>query len=320
MRLHCGRQGREPPLRIAVMGSGGLGGYFGARLAKGGADVAFIARGAHLAAMREKGLTIESAHEPLHLERVNATDDPGTIGRVDMVMFGVKLWDTETAARAILPAIGPDTGLISFQNGVQKDDMLRPIVGDAAIVGGAGYVATTIARPGVIAQTGAMQRLVFGEYDGRRSPRVEAFYEACRRGGINAEIAADIRREIWQKFVFLVAIAGATTSIRRTIGPIRSHPLTRQFLLDLAREVVAVGRAHGVALPADFAEQRIAAADALPADMTASMHHDLERGNRLELAWLSGAVVDLGAKVGVATPMNRAVRDILVLHADGKRP
>ena len=164
-----------------------------------------------------------------------------------------------------------------------------------------------------------MQRLVFGEYDGRRSARIEAFLAACRAGGINAEISADITRELWEKYAFLVALSGATASIRLPLGPIRSHPLTRRFLLDLAKEVVAVGRAHGVALPVDFAEQRIAFADALPAEMTASMHHDLERGNRLELAWLSGGVVDLGQKVGVPTPVNRAVRDILILHADGRR-
>jgi 2-dehydropantoate 2-reductase len=306
-------------LRIAVMGAGGIGGYFGARLVKGGADVTFIARGAHLAAMRQTGLTIESAHEPIRIPSVKATDAPATIGPVDLVMFGVKLWDTQAAARSLLPVMGPQTALISFQNGVQKDDMLRPIVGDAALVGGAAYVATTIARPGVIAMTGTMQRLVFGEYDGRRTPRIEAFHAACRAGGINAEIAADIRRELWEKFTFLTALAGATTSIRLPLGPIREHPLTRQFLVDLAREVVAVGRALGVALPVDFAEKRIVAADALPPDMTASMHHDLVRGNRLELEWLSGAVVDLGAKAGVPTPLNRAVRDILVLHAGGRR-
>jgi 2-dehydropantoate 2-reductase len=174
-------------LRIAIMGSGGVGGYFGARLVQGGADVHFIARGSHLAAMRERGLAIEGGPQPIHLPSVNVTDEPKIIGSVDMVMFCVKLWDTETAAQQILPLLQPTTGVISFQNGVQKDDMLRPIVGDQALVGGVAYVGTAIGRPGVIAQTGSVERLVFGEYDGRRSARVEAFYEACRRGGINAE-------------------------------------------------------------------------------------------------------------------------------------
>src|SRR5262249_4874265 len=163
------------------MGSGGVGGYFGARLVKGGADVTFIARGAHLKAMQQDGLRIDSAHDPLHLKKVNATDNPASIGKVDLVLFAVKLWDTESAARSIMPLMGPDTGLISFQNGVQKDDMLRPIVGDRAIMGGVGYVATTISKPGTIAQTGTMQRLVFGEYDGKRSARAEALLDACKR-------------------------------------------------------------------------------------------------------------------------------------------
>ena len=192
----------------------------------------FIARGAHFEAMRNHGLRIENEHEPIELPKVNATDDPSSIGRVDLILFAVKLWDTESAAKSLLPAIGPETGLISFQNGVQKDDMLRPIVGEAALMGGVGYVATAISRPGVIAQTGTMQRLLFGEFDGRRSKRVENFLRACVAGGINAEISPDIRREIWQKFVFLVALSGATTSMRMALGPIRENPRTRQFFLD----------------------------------------------------------------------------------------
>jgi 2-dehydropantoate 2-reductase len=305
-------------MRIAVMGSGGVGGYFGARLAKGGADVVFVARGAHLEAMRKNGLRIESDFEPIELAKVNVTDDVAHIGRVDLVLFAVKLWDTLSAAKSLLPSIGPDTGLISFQNGVQKDDMLRPIVGGAALMGGVGYVATFISKPGVIKQTGPMQRLLFGEFDGRRTTRVENFLRACEAGGINAEISADIQREIWQKFVFLAALAGATASMRMPIGPIRENPLTRQFLLDLMKEIVAVGRAHGVSLNEDFAEQRLAFADGLPADMIASMYHDLKEGKPLELPWLSGGVVELGAASGVPTPMNRAVRDVLLLHAQGR--
>ena len=304
-------------MRIAIMGSGGVGGYFGARLVKGGADVTFIARGAHLAAMRADGLTIESTHEPIRLPRVNATDDPRSIGPVDMVLFGVKLWDTESAARSLLPIMGPQTGIISFQNGVQKDDTLRKIFGNEAVMGGAAYIASTIGRPGVIVHTGTMQRMVFGEYDSGRSARAEALLAAARAGGINAEISADIRREIWEKYCFLVALSGATTSIRLPIGPIRSHPRTRQFALDLMRETVAVGRALGVNLPEDFAEQRLAFADGLPVDMTSSMYHDLQRGRPLELRWLSGGVVEMGAAAGVPTPVNRGVYDVLVLHADG---
>lgn len=306
-------------MRIAIMGSGGVGGYFGAKLQKGGADVHFIARGAHLAAMRENGLTVESAHDPIRLPKVDATDDPKEIGTVDIVLFAVKLWDTESAARSLKPIVGPDTGIISLQNGVQKDDALRGIFGADAVMGGAAYMATTIGRPGVIVQTGHMQRLVFGEYDGRRSQRAQALLDAALAGGINAEIADDIRRALWEKYVFLVALSGATTSMRVPLGPIRKNPHTRQFVLDLMHEAVAVGRAQGVALPENFVEQRIPFFEGLPDTMTASMHHDLQRGQRLEVQWLSGGVAEMGAKLGVPTPANRAVYDILVLHAGGRR-
>jgi 2-dehydropantoate 2-reductase len=305
-------------LKIAIMGSGGVGGYFGARLVKGGADVHFVARGAHLAAMREHGLAVEGGPEPIHLPKVQVTDDPGSIGPVDLVMFCVKLWDTESAARSLLPIMKPQTGLISFQNGVTKDDMLRPIFGDKALMGGVAYVGTNIGRPGVIAQTGPLQRLVFGEYDGSRSRRAEDFLAACKAGGINAEISDDVRRSLWEKYVVLAAMSGATTAMRSTIGPIRGNPLSRAFLIDLAREVVAVGRALGVNLPADFVDQRVPFFDGWPPEMTTSMHHDLQHGKPLEVRWLAGGVVDLGAKAGVPTPLNRAVRDILILHAEGR--
>lgn len=305
-------------MRVAIMGSGGVGGYFGARLVKGGADVTFIARGAHLAAMREHGLTVESAHEPLVLPQVNATDDPSTIGPVDLVLFAVKLWDTEAAAVSLKPIMRPDSAIISLQNGVQKDDTLRAVFGKAAVMGGVAYMATTVVRPGVIGQTGAMQKMIFGEFDGRRSPRAEAFLAACKAGGIDAEISADIRRAIWEKYVFLVGLSGATTSTRNTLGPILANPKSRRLLLDLMRETVAVGRAHGVDLPADFADTRLAFADTLPPDMTSSMFHDLNRGRPLELRWLSGGVADLGAAVGVSTPANSAVNAVLILHAGGR--
>lgn len=305
-------------MRILIMGSGGVGGVFGARLAKGGADVTFVARGAHLDAMRKDGLRIEGGADPIALQKVNAIDDPASAGRVDMILFAVKLWDTESAARTLLPCIGPETGLISFQNGVQKDDMLRPVVGDTALVGGTSYVSAAITAPGVITQTGPMQGLAFGEFDGRRSKRVEAFHQACLAGGIQSEISPDINLVIWQKFVFLASVAGATTSMRAPIGAIRDNPLTRQFLLDLMKEIVAVGRARGIALAPDFAEQRMSFADSLPASMIASMYHDLQTGKPLELPWLNGGVVDLGAASGVPTPLNRAVRDVLILHAKGQ--
>jgi 2-dehydropantoate 2-reductase len=307
-------------VRIAMMGSGGVGGFFGGRLAHAGYDVSFVARGAHLAAMRERGLTIENEPQgDIHLPKVRATDDPASLGPVDLVVVSVKLWDTESAARQIRPLLGPRTGVLSLQNGVIKDDILRRELGDAPVMGGVGYVATHIARPGVIHQTGTMQRIVLGEYDGRASERARFLHEALVKSGVNAELSGDVRRAIWEKFVFLVALSATTTTMRTTIGPIRANARARGFLLQLMREAVAVGRAHGVALAEDYAEQRLAFADGLPADMTSSMHHDLERGNRLEVEWLSGGVVRLGEAKGVPTPANRAVWDILALNAAGRK-
>ena len=306
-------------MKIAVMGSGGVGGYFGARLAKGGAEVHFVARGAHLEAMRRDGIAIEGGPDPIRVERVNATDDPQEIGVADIVLFAVKLWDTQDALELIRPMVGPDTAVVSFQNGVQKDEYLTAAYDKRQVMGGVTYVATTIDRPGVIRQTGTMQRLVFGEFDGSRSPRAETLLAAAQAGRINAEISPDIRREIWEKYVFLVGLSGTTTSMRTTIGPIRENPRTRAFLRDVMAEVVAVGRAHGVAFDPDYVDKRMAHADALPFEMTSSMHHDFERGNRLEVPWLSGGVAELGRKVGVPTPLNRAIADILALHADGRK-
>ncbi|MGH7185299.1 MAG: ketopantoate reductase family protein [Pseudomonadota bacterium] len=302
-----------------MMGSGGVGGLIGARLAYAGCDVSFIARGAHLAAMREHGLTLESTLGNVHLPKLRVTDNPGSLGPVDLVIFAVKIRDTEAAARSILPLLGPDTGFLSLQNGVRKDDVLRPIVGEKALMGGVAYMGTAISRPGVIQHTGTMQRVVFGEYDGRRSKRAEALLEFLQKTGIDARLSDDIRRSIWEKFVFLVGMAAVTATIRLPLGPILAHPLTRQFYLDAMRETAAVGRAHGVRLPQNIADERLAFSDTLPPTMTASLQLDLERGNPLEVEWLSGSVVELGAVVGVPTPIHRVVRDILILHAQGRK-
>jgi 2-dehydropantoate 2-reductase len=306
-------------MKIAMMGSGGVGGFFGGRLAHAGYDVSFIARGAHLAAMRERGLSIESeAHGNIHVPKVRASDDPAAVGPVDFVVLSVKLWDTESAIRQMKPMLKPSTAVLSLQNGVIKDDILRRELGQAPIMGGVCYVATTIARPGVILQTGTMQRVVIGEYDGKPSERSRLLHEALLKSGANAELSSDVRRAIWEKYAFLVGISATTTAMRTTIGPIRKNPRTRAFLLDIFRETVAVGRAHGIALPADYADACLARADGLPEEMAASMAHDLARGNRLEVEWLSGGVAQLGAAAGVPTPANRAGWDVLELYAQGK--
>jgi 2-dehydropantoate 2-reductase len=302
------------------MGSGGVGGLFGGRLANSGCDVTFVARGAHLAAMRDNGLLIESeAHGNTLIKPVKVTDDPTSADTPDLILFAVKLWDTEAVAKSLKPIVGPNTAVLSLQNGVVKDDILRGVFGDATLMGGVAYVGTHIARPGVIHQVGTVQRLVFGEYDGKKSVRAEALLAALLKAGLQAELSNDIRLTLWEKYTFLVGLSGVTASMRTTIGPAREHTQTRAFLLDLMKEAVAVGRALGVALPENYADDRLKFADTLPGTMDSSLHHDLRNGNRLEVEWLAGGVVQLGKKVGVPTPCNRAVWDLLALYAQGHR-
>lgn len=304
-------------MRITVFGTGGVGGYFGARLASAGCDVGFVARGEHLRALRERGLRVQSALGDVTLAPVRASDDPAEMGTPDWVLVCTKLWDLDEAVRAIAPVVGPGTAVISLQNGVTKDDVLRAAFGPERVVGGVAYISAGIAEPGVIRHTGKLAKLVFGEYGGARTPRVEALLEAALRGAVDAAIAPDVRPAIWEKFVFLVGMSAATAATRSTIGPVREHAASRALLLEVMREVVAVGRAHGVPLAEDFADNRLAFIDGLPAEMEASMATDLRHGRQLELAWLSGAVVELGAAAGVHTPMNRAVAAVLGVHAGG---
>jgi 2-dehydropantoate 2-reductase len=304
-------------MRITVMGTGGVGGYFGARLAQGGHEVAFLARGRQLEALRARGLRVESPLGDVHLPDVQATDKPAEIGTADLVLFTVKLWDTQEAAEAVRPLLRENTAVVSFQNGVVKDDILRQALGAAHVLGGLCYIAATIAEPGVIRHSGTLQKLEFGEYDGSLSLRVRQFRDACKDSGIDTEVSDQIERAIWEKFVFLVGLSGTTSLARTPIGPVRGHPRSRAFLRDTMAEVVEVARAQGVLLPAGYAEDRLAFTDTVPATMTSSMHHDLEHGNRLEVPWLSGDVAERGARLGVPTPCNRAISDILSVHSDG---
>jgi 2-dehydropantoate 2-reductase len=305
-------------VKIVVFGAGGVGGYFGGRLAAAGSDVTFVARGAHLAAMRRSGLRITSPRGNTHIRNVRAVETVAEAGPADLVLVGVKLWDTEAAAEDLKPIAHQETAIVSLQNGVQKDDILRQYLPTRAVVGGVCYIAASIAEPGVISHTGSMQRLVVGEYDGTISARLEAFLAACRKAGIDAEISDSIERMIWEKFVFLVGLSGTTSLFRATIGPIREDPEKRAALLDVMREVVAVGRAKKVNLTTDYAENRLAFCDTLPAAMPSSMSVDLERGHRLELPWLSGAVADLGATLNVPTPVNKRIVEALAPYVHGR--
>lgn len=299
------------------MAAGAVGGYFGARLAASGEEVHFVARGAHYDALKQDGLTIESPLGDLHLSDINLHREAATIGPVDFVLFAVKLWDTETSGAACKPLMGPDTTLICCQNGIGSVARLTPILGAGQVVGGSAYIASVVDAPGIVRHTSQFARLVFGEADGELSARLKSFHEICVKAGIEATLSDRVEAEQWQKFVFLIGLSGVTTLMRQPVGKILADPDCRQFMLTLMRETVAVGRARGVKLAADFASDRLQFADTVPSGMKASMLEDLERGNKLELEWLSGAIVGLGKELDVATPANDAVYAGLKLYANG---
>ena len=291
-------------MRIAVMGAGGVGGYFGAKLAKAGNDVAFIARGRHLAAIRERGLGIRSALGDETVERPAVTDDPARLAPADVVLFAVKLWDTESAAAAIKPLLAKGGVVIPFQNGVESIERIGAIVGDERVMGGVAYIAATIGEPGVIVHTGTMARLRFGPVQASQRSVAEALHSACKAAGIDAELLADIRRALWEKFGFLAPFSGVTSVARQPMGAVRADPDLRSTLEAAIRETWAVGRAKGIALADDFVAQQMKFADGLPAEMKSSMLNDLVAGNRLEAPWLAGAVARMGGAAGVATPVS----------------
>jgi 2-dehydropantoate 2-reductase len=306
-------------MRIGVMAAGAVGGYFGGRLAAAGHDVVFFARGAHLEAIRKSGLRIESALGNLHLTDVQATDDPSGVAPVDVIIFAVKLWDLEQAAASLRPLLKPTTRVITAQNGIDVVERLVPILGREHVVGGYAQVATVIGSPGTIVHTSKFALLRFGHPDRHGDPTLTALVEAAQKAKLDIALAEDIEVELWTKFVFLSSLAGATATTRVSVGPILADPDARAFFHQLLREVVAVGRAKGVGLAADHADKALAFADAtLPPGMKASMAHDLERGNRIELDWLTGKVVELGRKLGVPTPASEIVYAILKPHRMGR--
>ena len=318
-------------MRIAVMGTGGVGGYFGAKLAKSGNDVAFVARGAHLDAMRRQGLRIQSAGGDIELRDVVATDDPSSLAPVDVVMFCVKLWDVESAATRIAPLLGARGVVIPFQNGIDSPEMLRRILGEDRVLGGIAYIAATIAAPGIIAQTGSMAKLRVGAFaaphpsplpasraeGAHPSHRAHDFVRACTDAGVNAELAPDIRRALWEKFVFLTALSGVTALSRQPVGGVRSDQDLRAAFAASMHETVALARAQNVTLPDDFLPTQMRALDRLPAEMRSSMQNDLLAGRRLEAPWLCGRVAELSAQAGLAAPVNATIYAGLKPFVDG---
>jgi 2-dehydropantoate 2-reductase len=295
-------------MKIAAMAAGAVGGYFGARLAADGHDVWFIARGANREAIEKNGLKIESVHGDLHLPKVNVTDDPKKAGPVDVVLFAVKLWDTEKAAELTKPMVGPHTRVITVQNGIDAVERMAPILGPDNVAGGVAYIATVIEAPGVIKQTSQFCALRFGRIDNKPDAVLDAFVAAGKKAKCDLDISKDIQAERWEKFIFLTAMAGATASRRSSIGPIVEKPEGLAFFRALMEEARAVGKASGTEIGADYIASRMEfLTGKVPPNMKASMAHDLERGNRLELDWLNGKVAALGDKYGIDTPASDEV-------------
>ncbi|HZD29406.1 MAG TPA: 2-dehydropantoate 2-reductase [Xanthobacteraceae bacterium] len=305
-------------MRVAVMAAGAVGGYFGARMAAAGHDVAFIARGAHRDAVRRDGLKIESALGDLLLKNINVTDDPQQVGPVDVVLFAVKLWDTETAGEPTRALVGPNTRVITLQNGVDSVERLAPILGDKATIAGTTYVVTNIARPGVIRHTGTVAKIHCGRLDGRPDAVLEGYVEQMKAAGIDITATRDMLLEIWKKFVLLSGTSGITASTRQPLGVIRDDADMRTFFFRLMHETMAVGRAAGVVFPADFPTELERSVARFSPMMKASMANDLHADKRLELDWLAGKVVALGRKYGIPTPGQEAVYAILKPYRMGR--
>jgi 2-dehydropantoate 2-reductase len=306
-------------MRIAAMAAGAVGAYFGARMQAAGHEVFYIARGAHREAIEKNGLKIESVHGDLHLPKVNVTDDPAKVGPVDVVLFAVKLWDTEKAAEQARPLLGPDTRVVTLQNGVDSYERIAPIVGAERAIPGVTYVVTVIDRPGVIKQASQFQSIICGTHDGRADAPLAAFVAAAKAAKIDITQSNNIERDRWQKFIFLSATSGATAVTRSTMGPILADPDTRALFRNIMQETFAVGKAKGVALDDGFVDGAMLLADNnVPPSMKASMANDLDRGNRLELDWLAGEVCRLGRQLNVPTPVNETVYAALKLHRMGK--
>jgi 2-dehydropantoate 2-reductase len=292
-------------MKIAVMGAGAIGGYFGGRLAKAGFDVSFIARGAHLDVIRKNGLKVLSPLGDFTIHPATVTDDPAEVGPVDVILFMVKNYDTLRAAEQIRPLVGPDTAIIPFQNGVEARAMLSNVLGARHVLGGVAFIPASIQEPGVIKHNAELAKLVFGEFDKQITPRALSFLDALEKAGVTGEIPADISMVLWSKLMFLTSMSAINCITRQPVGLVQSDGETIALYMDAMREVAAVAVAHGVSLGEEAIADNMALAKSFPPNNKTSMFQDLEAGRRLEIDYLSGAVVRLGREKGIETPIHR---------------
>jgi 2-dehydropantoate 2-reductase len=304
-------------MRIAVVGAGGTGGYFGALLARAGQDVTFIARGAHLQALRERGLTVESRLAGTFMLSVSATEDPSEVGPVDLILFCVKTYDTYAAAESIRPLIRPETMLLSLHNGIDNEGRIARAAGHSSGIGAAAYVVSAIKGSGVVAQTAGPGKIVLGELGGGASARTERLRDVLQGAGIVAELHPDIRVVPWQKFLFICAFSSVMAFTRLPIGTVLADPVTHAMFRGTSKEVEAVARVGGTDLPADCVEQALATAAAVEPWGRGSLYGDLAGGRRLELESLNGEVVRRGREHGIETPLNFAIYAALRPYVDG---
>ena len=304
-------------MKFAILGAGAVGGYFGARLAEAGEDVTFMARGAHLEAIRSTGLRIESENGEAHIHPAQASDDPAEVGPVDYVLFAVKLFQTEETAEFAKPLVGPNTTLVALQNGVECANVLSAVHGKEKVLNGTSYIAAVIAEPGLIRQTGTFASFAFGEQDGTMSDRGQRLKEAADKAGLNPTYSSNVESLVWMKFLLIATMSSITTSTRKPIGELRDDPDIRPVIVASLEESIAVGRAMGVDLPENAMEQQLKRIAEFPAAMVASMYHDLHANKPTELEWMSGAVRRFGKQCGIPTPTHDAFYAILKPYRDG---
>ncbi len=307
-------------MKIAVMGAGGVGGYYGAVLARSGEAVTFIARGAHLQAMKTHGLRVESqAHGNFALPGINATDRPAEIGQVDLILFATKAYDLESAAASLKPCLGANTAILPLLNGVDIADRIAAVVGKPYVLGGMCQISASIKEPGAIRQVGPLNKIVFGELSGGGSPRADAVLKVFQKAGINAELSPQVLVDIWNKFLFIAALGGVCTLTATLLGPVRADADTRALLLGCMEEVYALASKQGIPLKPSIVQDTLANIDKLPEGTRPSMLLSLEQGGKLEVDALNGTAARLGKRLGVPTPINQFIYAALKLRAEGKR-
>jgi 2-dehydropantoate 2-reductase len=298
-------------MRIAIMGPGGVGGYYGGLLSKKGQEVIFIARGAHLQAMREKGLHVKSVHGDFLVSPARATDDPAEVGPVDLILFTTKTYHTDVAAQAIKPMVGQETVVVPLQNGIDAAERIGAYVGREHLVGGVTWLSAAIEAPGVIGQYSQFRRVVLGEFDGKMTARLKMIYETLQATGITVEMSDNILKVLWTKFVFISSASALGSLTRATIGEYRHVPETRDVLTEALREVAAVAQARGVKLEGDLVDKTLEFIDNAAPDMKTSMQRDVEAGRPSELESMIGVVPRLGRQTGVSTPVMRLAYAVL---------